>query len=157
MNKERVLQVADVVEKGHHKFNGVHAFLFMPSWLVQEKHYATRKDFEEQLPMTREDLGGHGHECNTAACMAGFTCLVLDYENTKNGDMYFIEDRARHLLDLTYDEARALFTSHTSEQITGPMAAKVMRHFAETGIVNWELAYQDNWHGEERNHGHTDN
>ncbi len=143
MNKERILQVAAVVEKGHHKFNGITAFLFMPSWLIQEKHFFDREGFQAGLPIERADLDGHGHECNTAACMAGFTCLVLDYENTKNSGSYTIEGRARKLLDLTHDEATQLFTSHTSEYITGPMAAKVMRYFAETGRVSWDVAYQD--------------
>jgi len=141
MNKERLLQLAAIVEKGHHKFNGVHAALCMSEWFhdysfhdESEAHVTT-----EVLPR-REDLQTvDAFKCNSTACIAGFACLLFDYKRASSLAHYNHESRAEEFLDLTSAQANRLFVGDTSSTITGPQAAKVIRHLAETGEVAWHI------------------
>ncbi len=143
-NKERLLELAAIVEKGHHKFNGVHAALLMGNWSSKMDGviYATEYDSQEQLAAARPDLAPSVKECNTVACIAGFTCFLFDYKNASNPDQfgdYKVPTRAKELLELTYNQAKHLFLGNTNDEVTGPQAAQVIRHFAETDEIRWDL------------------
>lgn len=130
MNKERVLAVADLIEKGHHKFNGIHAKFEMSDWIE---------------PMFEDKTDPDPFKCNTSACIAGFTCLLFDYENASNEVVqygrprkhYNVEFKAAELLDLDSPDSSNLFFGGKARADT---AAKVLRDFAETGIVDWGTA-----------------
>jgi hypothetical protein len=86
----------------------------------------------------RDDIRDDIHNCNTAACVAGFTCLLFDYAKATDKSLeYDVKGEAMKLLDLTEQEAIGLFQAKTGANITGPEAAKVIRHLAETGFINW--------------------
>jgi hypothetical protein len=156
MNKERLLALADVIQKGHHKFNGIDAAFLMSDWMAPAmtlaKKDANQKaddDFDYLEFVTipdRSDLKDLAVEnCNTAACMAGFACLIFDYQNSSKAmnddNVYNVKNEARYILELDYDQANELFATNTARSITGPMAAKVIRYFVETGEVDWGIAY----------------
>lgn len=141
MNKERLLELADVIEKGHHKFNGINAILDMRDWLS-----ALFKHELNHLTNFRKDLKAPNvNECNTVACMAGWACLLFDYENaSKSLDPktpaylnYDVQEVAAKLLELEPNQVISLFTSHAHDTVTGPQAAAVIRNFVKTGRVSW--------------------
>ena len=90
--------------------------------------------------------------CNTAGCIAGWTALLY-------GELHHAEQPqpfARGYLDLNEDNAYDLFTPNEHEEdesdtynanrviyakINAGMAAKVLRHLATTGDVDWNQAY----------------
>ena len=91
-------------------------------------------------------------DCETAACIAGWTCIVLDDEWSPYGYDYKPDKRARKLLGMTMDEARQLFTPVVGvdvmcnyADITPKDAADTMRRYADTGRVEW-LAEPKLWH-----------
>lgn len=139
MNKERLLQLADVIEKGHHKFNGIHAAFNMSGWMDTPTNMEDDEilDFfrEVNIP-NREDIPKH--ECNTTACIAGFACLLWDYDEAKKDKPdYGYSFKARMYLDLTEYQAETLFCTYTTEDVTGAEAARVIRNFVETGRIEW--------------------
>lgn len=145
-NKERLLALADIVEKGHHKFNGVHAALVMNEWLDLTKNPGSIQN--EIDGYEREDLQVPDiHNCNTIACIAGFTCLLFDYAEASRTDenkpAYDVESKARSLLELSGRDACDLFHGRINAGVTGPNAAKVIRNFAETGEVDWDAVVGD--------------
>jgi len=138
-NKERILQLADILEKGMHKFNGITAAYMQGEWLMEIDSRWIRKEGIDEF---RKDIKDP-FACNTAACMAGFACLLFDYENASK-DLYVgtpgysIPAKAIELLDITDREAELLFYG-AGNGVTGPEAAKVLRHFAETGKIDWSI------------------
>ncbi len=137
MNKERLLAVADIVEKGHHKFNGIDAVLMMGDWLepnIGEDYIPIRSDLKDPTVQ----------HCNTAACIAGFTCLIFDYKEASiHNYEYDVAKKAAELLELDREQSSYLFVGRTYNDITGPNAAKVIRHFVETGDVDWTIIEKD--------------
>ncbi|MCV0350234.1 MAG: hypothetical protein K5863_09165 [Nitratireductor sp.] len=96
-----------------------------------------------------------GFKCNSTACIAGWACLALDYDGTfrktirtkePNG---LYEGVAAEILDLDEDTALSLFepmntdfddrTDVRWDTITPQQAAKVLRHLAKTGEVDWSI------------------
>ena len=91
-------------------------------------------------------------QCGTAGCIAGWTALLY-------GDMYHSNtpsEFAQGYLSLNDDNAHDLFMPNEHEedmdddynagrviyaQINAGMAAKVLRHLATTGDVDWNQAY----------------
>lgn len=66
----------------------------------------------KELEMRCSTLGRPRPECGTAACIAGWACLLAGYDFTRR-EKYLREaltvNRARQLLGLTADEAHQLF------------------------------------------------
>lgn len=90
-----------------------------------------------------------GHDCGTVACVAGWT-VALDA--VKRGDKGLktiegmgsreVEQEARRLLDLSYEDAHDLFFPPATRQfgrIKPEDAVKTLRHLAEAGEVAWHL------------------
>jgi len=138
MNKERLLKLADTVEKGYYKFNGIQAALVMSTWFENysmdtafkiPEHYPERKDLQVE----------DAFKCNSMACIAGFACLLFDYENASTRRHYNHEAVAAELLGLEAENASDLFCDYTSPNVTGADAAVVIRRLVETGEVDWSI------------------
>ena len=100
-----------------------------------------------------------GFQCNTTACIAGWACLVLRDDGmirAKNDvlspdQIDSFPGTARRLLGITVDQANELFEpmNYTDldrfkvdwNTITPRQAAKVLRHLAKTGEVDWGRAF----------------
>ncbi|RWP44341.1 MAG: hypothetical protein EOR04_05310 [Mesorhizobium sp.] len=99
-----------------------------------------------------------GFQCNSTACIAGWASLVLG----KNGEIRktarttsevddFYEDFATELLGLDYHTGMRLFEPMNVliehgvadwDKVTPRQAAKVLRHLARTGEVDWSIALE---------------
>lgn len=89
------------------------------------------------------------HECGTVACIAGWSALwqrmdgkglLKQARQGVGGDEHSV---AEEILGLDGDQADDLFLSDTGSNITPKMAAKVLRNLADTGQVDWTVAYQE--------------
>lgn len=89
-------------------------------------------------------------QCGAAACTAGWTIAIFEPRALVK-PIGFLDNalvRAASLLSLNYDQACDLFTpmsetmrDGTEAMSAGPkQAAKVVRHLAETGKVDWSVA-----------------
>lgn len=117
MDKERILHLADVIEKGSDQLGFNMAFY----------EYLT----------SNPDLDMSGHKCGTVACIAGWAVHTFPPD-----DRYATAwTAARDQLGLTTFQADQLFEPSVDaayEKATPEIAAKVLRHLAETGEVEWE-------------------
>lgn len=81
-----------------------------------------------------------GHDCGTTCCIAGWAAGT-------GGDGWQIEARARERLGLTISEANRLFFAEDAEgnistdleKVEPAHAVAVLRHLAETGVVDWTV------------------
>jgi hypothetical protein len=121
MNKEEILLLADTIEN------------------------SSISDMKFSMSYFCEDISDKYH-CGTAGCIAGYT-YVLKHGKPKNNEEIPIDILARDILELTNDEADMLFYAERSydsqmpnnlEEITNTQAVKVLRNFAETGLIKWE-------------------
>jgi hypothetical protein len=121
-NKDRLMQLADIVEA------------------------APEVTYNDDI----ESLGGFSmsqyfHNCGTPSCIAGHTIAAFaPHFDQKTDDPRHV---ASYLLGISEAEGRKLFVPGGWDTIpdeiypygsTGPQAAKVIRHFAETGEIDWE-------------------
>lgn len=126
MNKDRVLEIADDIERADKdmpEFNMLEFF----QWGM----------YYEVLP------GNETNWCGTSACIAGL--ISVTKFGKYNFDMCVSHSfRAREWLDIDYEESRHLFYGLGSiselEDITKEEAVVCLRHFAKTGKVDWERA-----------------
>lgn len=132
MNKKRILKLADVIETEA----GQHGLGF---------------NMDTYLNSVDKDISGHN--CGTVACIAGWTTFLFDprgrlrsparaskdaiaanNSSTRTGDFH---NTAGDILGLTEIEANELFLPSAFDDPTPAQAAKVLRHLAETGEVEW--------------------
>ena len=121
MNKERILEIADLIEAGH-----------------------------ERMVFDMTEWGGE-HPCGTAACIAGWTvarfgwngrAMQIDHRRPLGGgrDVF---DGAQCVFGLAYSEAQRLFAPNERRdgadmwEVTAEHAVRTLRHLAETGNVDW--------------------
>jgi hypothetical protein len=141
--------------------------------------YTTDLDvFDEEDRETEETLATHvKHECNTTACIAGWAATWLARDGTllkhaRNEDT--VDNLAqfdsapfayagshatfaRTVLGLDDEDAAELFEPMNYgpyqglayEAATPEQAAKVLRHLAKTGVVDWSMSGLDYRDGEE--------
>ncbi len=147
MNKERILRVADAIEKHELAWLGFNMEQFFG-------------DVVDEFP---ESVDRSGYECGTVACIAGWseavrlTDLGLSddvlpiYLFGRNGNVYSglsidqwpensIPSQAAKWLGLTGAQASALFFVGGGaiwSQVDAAQAVRTLRHFAETGAVDW--------------------
>ena len=134
MNTARLLALADAIE-GH---------VLPELGFNMEVYYSTAY---RNLP------DRSGHECGTIACIAGWACKLYG----SLGEGYFAT--AAYHLDLDYETANELFIppgpAHWDEEnhswqefpvntwkATPAQAARVIRHLAATGKVDWRVAFE---------------
>jgi len=122
MNKEKLLELADILERHEGK---------LPT--------------DESITFKMSQFYGHREPCGTVACLAGFTVLLWGGASVEacKEDQLLIPQVAAEILDLKISDRRALFAEHMpfgfTEPISHEFAAKVIRNFVETGVVDWEL------------------
>ena len=128
MNKERILEIADLIEAGH-----------------------------ERMVFDMEVFGDE-HPCGTAACIAGWTVARFgendDAEEIDHrrplGDGDDVFDGALSVLGLSFPEAQRLFAPNerrdgvSMSEITAEHAVRTLRHLAETGEVDWRATMVEN-------------
>lgn len=122
MNKRKVLKLANFIERQGFKTLGFNMDVF----------YDTVE--------YNEDFSGHG--CGTVACVAGW-CVAMEHglkEFNTSTDKHMADDKARDMLGLTDTQADDLFYE-LDQGKTDKDAAKVLRHLAETGKVDWSITY----------------
>lgn len=110
MNRERILQLADVIEKTPH----------------------AQPDYWSEGPLTSFNMSEWRY--GTCGCLGGWVEHLFRDED----DLH-----ARDLLDIEGDAAEELFypTGFTTyKDILPARAARVLRHLAETGKVDWSIA-----------------
>lgn len=127
--KERILDLADIIEKAK-----INVKFSMGDWV--------------------EDHGGLN--CQTAACIAGYAVCAAHGEDRAKQAVFRpegrlklfpghrgIQDEAARILGLTEEQSDQLFVmdgwDHPMEKVTKKQAAKVLRHLAETGKVDWGI------------------
>lgn len=76
-----------------------------------------------------------GHECNTVACIAGWTCAAF----ASRGPSFTADDRATPILALSAEEASRLFYPWGHFDASPIQAARVLRHAAKTGVIDWSV------------------
>lgn len=90
-----------------------------------------------------------GRECGTTACIAGWACEL--HTRKTNVPRWIITKRgygvaARKMLDLSSTQSVKLFLGHpdgmTMDSVPLWCAVNVLRLLAETGRVDWDLAYR---------------
>lgn len=117
MNKERILALADHIEKLPHN-----------------------NDMDEAGP--HFTMSRYFNPCGSPSCIAGHAICM--FSDKKFEDVYDYEfNEAAEVLGLDWETAGKLFTPDASEagkywsQITPKEAARTLRHLAETGEVKW--------------------
>jgi hypothetical protein len=132
MRKDVVLAVADAIENHSRADLGFNM-----------GHYISHADWGS-------DGDKSGHNCGTVACVAGWTVAIFNEKGEKR-DLSLsilkrldfddtIVSRATDAMDIHSEDAEQLFhpaDRFTWESITPAKAASVLRHFAETGMVEW--------------------
>lgn len=128
MNKERILALADLIEK-------------QPHTTVDDAHGFT--------------MGNWTHACGTPACIAGWA-VFAENGSAKFESGEWVSSRAASYLELDRDDAVLLFepdlrnpdefeddeTDATDgwDEITPSQAAATLRRLAETGSVDWSAS-----------------
>ena len=93
----------------------------------------------ENLAPDDFDMTAWRHRCGAPACIAGHTYALFEPESFDlRGRTEYT--RAKRLLDLRPIQAAGLFTPTHQRRITNTDAARVLRHLAETGVVDWHGA-----------------
>lgn len=135
MNKRTILKVAKAIETAAKRKEGLRGVGFnMDSYIA---------DADE----VRCD---HVDSCGTVSCIAGWTCLVAGGLNDADSlreieatqSVYAIPRRAAEILGIDFETRYDLFTPHGAgpwASITPAHAVAVLRHLAETGVVDWSV------------------
>lgn len=139
MNKERLLQVADAIERG-----GIEGLGFNMAY-----HYLT---LSEARVGDKEAQDLSGHDCGTIGCIAGWTVAIFRKPNLLEMHTVEFEDEAASILELHRCIATELFrpehgTGADPDLVPGwdatpAQAAMVIRHLVETGEVDWGLPFR---------------
>lgn len=122
MNTDRILTLARAIDNNVAVYEGQLVDFNMDEWIT---------------PM--EDVEGRrAPKCGTAACIGGHAEILFNPSNIGG----FV-DNAAELLGLDHDTADALFFpvyyKRRWDRITRAKAARVLRHLAKTGNVDWSV------------------
>lgn len=127
MNKERILELANMIEKLPHRWED--GYDHGPNNIFNMRNYS---------------------ECGSPQCIAGWAVHMYHeggleeatseaaYDNCDHAGP--VADRAAKALDIPIQDAELLFEPFVDvayKQLTPAMAAKVLRTYAETGEVTW--------------------
>jgi hypothetical protein len=114
MNKERILELADIIEAQPH------CFQMGASQGFGMNHFT--------------------HQCGSPSCLGGWASATFDPDYPSFETNHQIAESAENVLDLFEKQARNLFFPEVYEKyghITPAEAAGVLRNLAETGEVVW--------------------
>lgn len=124
MNKERILELANVIERHSIPGLGFNMSVYGCTGM--------------------QDLSGHG--CGTVGCIAGHAVahFELDGDPSPLPDLVGVSRRAAEILGLDFTTREDLFCpegySEAPEMYPPAKAVAVLRHLAETGEVDWAIA-----------------
>jgi hypothetical protein len=131
MNKERILLLADMIETNASPAAQPDLGFNMATYFSDEgvfhRHGAVKSG---------------GTECGTVGCIAGWAALAFPHAYDLDWGQRGFYGRGQQALDLTDLQADLLFTPDVVmlySEITPDHAVCVLRHFAETGEVDWDL------------------
>lgn len=159
MNKKAVLNLAELLENLPPERDAG----FNMSWYVWNE-----KDVQSPVYSIGPPPTNVSHSCGTVACIAGWTCLALTYggeilpqNRSSEAVARFTRDvsgtgsehyTAAEVLGLSREQADELFTPMDTEnlrmrnrkwdRVKPRHAATVLRHLAETGEVDWSVAFR---------------
>lgn len=145
MDEQRITVLADFIDQLPDEH------FSMTSWNIGNPYNLGVLDHKTEGPepwMNPKPLLAAAAECGTRACIAGWACII--FCEPQDFDLYGdTAQNARYLLDLDEDQADALFTPSTGNDmraqvhlpdlsgITRQRAVKMLRLLAETGQVFW--------------------
>ena len=124
MNKERLTELADYIEKLPH---------FTKNEIVQKPIMELNIDYFDQIKGFNMARWFSDRECGTAGCIAGHTISLFASEEEKervlNSPIFLPSAIARNLLDIDSFDALTLFQPNTLSwnQITPKEAAQAIR------------------------------
>jgi hypothetical protein len=120
VNKDNILAVADAIEK----------------------HSIPDLGFNMALLNGEGSADLSGHECGTVACIAGWTCAVAKIAPSFEGAREFLGLERKQSSVSDYHNGNLFFPDLKSDHwdATPSQAVAVLRHLAETGIVDWSVA-----------------
>lgn len=120
MNKEYILELADFLET----IQPGAEIGFNMRWFVSKNS---------------DDYSGY--KCGTVACIAGWIALRDGHEYTPGGYIIYGAEK----LGIAAYQAVSLFAPSViwDNAITPQQAAIVLRHFANTGEVDWDVVFPD--------------
>lgn len=129
MNKERMLILADALE--HRKFPP--AFGFNMAFGLCDIITARHDEPDAEIYLSKSS------DCGTVGCIAGLACLLFDMDEGAP------VTSAAVALDLCATDSGDLFIPSSLNlsynNITPEAAGKVVRRFAETGVVDWSIMW----------------
>ena len=138
MNPENINKLADVLEEVQEV---VPALFDMSAW-----------GESMLIPIRKRGIPGAGRieDCGTPGCLAGWTQFLFATFGSINkwpgkfADEFLDLDQHQHCALLLPGKADLTsFGSIHYKDITIPMAVKVLRSFAETGTVDWDVALEE--------------
>jgi hypothetical protein len=127
MNKERILELADLLESGPLELDGMKVTFDMEDWLDGK---IVGRD-----PQTNVD---QGELCDSVGCVAGWA--VAKWGKPQDTIPCMLKVEGAKILGLLPNEATDLFQPKIFSpywDATGVQVAKVLRRFAEIGEVDW--------------------
>lgn len=136
MNRERILEVADEIEKLDPERFDMSNFITAPG-----------QEFPSSTSAARVLEKEPEHWCNTAGCIAGHTVLMFMEKSAIIDALkkHAVDDCAQAILGLDDYTAGILFYGHPRldlERVSQRQAAATLRNLVETGEVNWDV---DEW------------
>lgn len=120
MNTERILKLADHIEK------------------LEHVSCSQSKDYSDKYFNMNVYVFDY---CGSPACIAGHAVHMFSDEPNKRIHFDLIRKRAQDLLGLDLSECYELFNVNGRDVLyttTPKHAAATLRHFAETGVIDWE-------------------
>lgn len=139
MNKQRMLELADVIEQQPRKK------FWMAAWFSRvvkgQGHVEVNPDWDDENDELLPEGKGERvfarqlpHTCDTAGCIAGWAVALHPNAGLKQlGHYYFVEEHGRAILGLTPVEGSCLFFE--GMKMTPEQAAKRIREAVEIGTV----------------------
>lgn len=121
MNKERILEMADIIERTPHA-----------------KESVARTAYDTRAPEFFDMAITH---CGSTACIGGFVRWKVDGTN----EAHDIEWAVAEYFEISDNQANAICYPPFGidyETITSAQASKLLRNFAESGAVDWNAVLE---------------
>lgn len=140
MNRKRLARLAHAIEHHHKKKLGFNMRAF----------YSPEKEIWRS-PLAHKDRY-RNTDCGAVACIAGHAVayfqsvrvlVELQTQDFEDGTDFRVFEIARKILDLEASEATRLFVPSvgvTLDYITVDQAVTVLKHAADTGVIDWRVA-----------------
>ena len=140
MNKEKIKILEETVASMPHYKDGS---VFTKSDMEKD-HFSMNYIGTKNNNFVLQELPQSDEHCGTTMCLAGLAVgLFRPEEYTFNQKRHMTAHAAKKILGLNHREAHKLFfmesSRHQYKDVKPEDAAAVLRHFRETGEVNWDM------------------